>query len=907
MFTKVFHIIILIGVLLMTCAVAPILEITDGTPANTLNLLDPKAGFHLKEWPISIPSAKDGGVYESSPMQDGQMLKIRKFTSGFQSIELMARERGQNELIAYIRKLFGLLNAAVEYHTSSWATTPVYLKVRAPEETTTSYALIKNWQSDVIGNFFAQPLFSGGGMRVADKLNIMLEHDFPQDTPPGTGSCLAVDDLTSWPLVQQTLQLEPQQSEDDVMGSSGGVDYSTTWQYFYLGKVKELHANGGIRFPNATIPPGSTIVAAYITFTAYPDNSVPGINPLWPWYIINMMGHLTDISPVFSPTDTTDLWRRIIDYPTSNHVIWFFDDPWVAGQTYRTPDITRIVQELIDQDGWISGSPLTIMFKSDGGVWTADDSHRRPASWDSTTYVPPQLTIVYRSATYNFGRSSTCLDEVFIENGSRVGNISHVFYYDDSLLHSNYSANLVGTYPYNLFPDPVGVGDKLYLISDVDIEGAAPFSNAVLNILVNDNAFNAGVAYRYWDGAAWSALDVQDHTGYDISPFMVDGVNSMHWVPPLDWETTTVNGVTGWAVEIEITSLLTSPVSPPSQITRDIYTISRNAVNIDSGVLPGDVTLLTKWMLHNQSDRAGVRGDGPEAWVNRVIAGARSVSRGENFRSFINFAEDQHNPHGVHAFQDYDYTELINWPRATTGQAWLYTPSALHLDEWKTAGTISFDSNITSHYYGRFHAYMRVYQIGGSTGDLTLKLRISTLNGNSIDTQTDIPLADKGWDLVDFGLVRIPTVGELTPADVVDNVMISVQVYATVAGIYGPTMNIYDLALIPVDEWAIDAIGNNVGLDFRVGYDKKLVIDSISIPKRPRPRGMVIRASDSLTMARYNLTTSGPAVLQHHADQRVWFLFQRYDEDSGWSSEPWVAFSVRAERVARYLALIGEG
>lgn len=66
---------------------------------------------------------------------------------------------------------------------------------------------------------------------------------------------------------------------------------------------------------------------------------------------------------------------------------------WTAGNEYVTPDLTSVVQEILDRPGWASGNAMAFRLTR-----KAINVVRRPASFDSTTYPAPKLTVTYATS-----------------------------------------------------------------------------------------------------------------------------------------------------------------------------------------------------------------------------------------------------------------------------------------------------------------------------------------------------------------------------------------------------------------------------------------------------------------------------------------------------------------------------
>ena len=134
--------------------------------------------------------------------------------------------------------------------------------------------------------------------------------------------------------------------------------------------VEDRTQNGhqwvGIRFQNVRLSPGATVEAAYIEFKA--DGSDSAATSL------TIRGEAIDSADTFR-TSKGNISERPL---TSATVVWDEVTPWEAGQTYRTPDLSTIVQEIIDRNGWSPGNSVAFVVAG-SGVRTAESFESRPA------------------------------------------------------------------------------------------------------------------------------------------------------------------------------------------------------------------------------------------------------------------------------------------------------------------------------------------------------------------------------------------------------------------------------------------------------------------------------------------------------------------------------------------------
>ncbi len=126
----------------------------------------------------------------------------------------------------------------------------------------------------------------------------------------------------------------------------------------------------GLRFNNIEIPQGKAISNAYIQFTTDEITSNPAS--------LQIKGEASDNSETFI-TSNFNIATRIL---TNSQVSWNPDAWNIIGESseaQRTPDISNLVQEIVNRSGWNSGNSLTFVF-SGTGTRTAVAHDLTPAS-----------------------------------------------------------------------------------------------------------------------------------------------------------------------------------------------------------------------------------------------------------------------------------------------------------------------------------------------------------------------------------------------------------------------------------------------------------------------------------------------------------------------------------------------
>jgi type IV pilus assembly protein PilY1 len=141
----------------------------------------------------------------------------------------------------------------------------------------------------------------------------------------------------------------------------------------------------GLRYQDLNIPRGAVITNAYIRFSSDGFNS--GATNL------TFSAELIGDSITFSNTNN-DISDRI---KTTNSVLWNTDNDWpVSGNTLVSPDLSSVVQEIVDQSTWCGGNSLNIIVDGEG---ISTSSERVSPAFEDGEGLGPQLVVVYDDTT----------------------------------------------------------------------------------------------------------------------------------------------------------------------------------------------------------------------------------------------------------------------------------------------------------------------------------------------------------------------------------------------------------------------------------------------------------------------------------------------------------------------------
>lgn len=346
----------------------PVLSITDGT--NRVDFVSEGSGFHLVSWRPAKAPIKGGGMWRDSPLSEGRKLRDYRWANAVETWNFAHQGLAQDQIIARARLADQLLVKAVEYWATSWTEEPVWLEARGPEETNVRYAEVRGFRDPEDANPYAQPFFSNFVTRARTALSVVLERGQWQSRPPCGRDNLSEGDF------------EPQERADDAMTDSGaGGTIDTGHIQVTMGKDGAGDSwDGGFRFREVIIPAGARILSAYIEGVSYSTEVNDDCNLI-------IYGE-RDVNPALFTTYADFHGRE----RTIASIAWHQVSHWTAGTLYRTPDLTPIIQEIVDLAHWSSGNELVLFIQD---LNSTTNTLRRYVSWDNLDYDPSVLHVVW--------------------------------------------------------------------------------------------------------------------------------------------------------------------------------------------------------------------------------------------------------------------------------------------------------------------------------------------------------------------------------------------------------------------------------------------------------------------------------------------------------------------------------
>ncbi len=175
--------------------------------------------------------------------------------------------------------------------------------------------------------------------------------------------------------VTSTSQVSQASDDAEERSSNGNVDLGST--DLELGSDGGNAQIAGLRFRNINIPNGATILSASIQFTVDETDSGATSVTIIGEDANNALTFSTNINDISTRTQATATvaWNNIPAWNTVGQ----------AGVDQRTPDLTGIVQEIVNRGGWSSGNAMVFGMYGSG--------ERTAESYNGDASLAPVLTI----------------------------------------------------------------------------------------------------------------------------------------------------------------------------------------------------------------------------------------------------------------------------------------------------------------------------------------------------------------------------------------------------------------------------------------------------------------------------------------------------------------------------------
>ncbi|MAT97536.1 MAG: hypothetical protein CL608_10375 [Anaerolineaceae bacterium] len=198
----------------------------------------------------------------------------------------------------------------------------------------------------------------------------------PSPTPSATGTNTPIPTPSNTPGPgDATLEVRVAAVSDDAEEGTGGA-------MTLSGDLDLAQENIGMRFTALSIPAGATITNAYLVMTPEDTNTDAAS--------VTIVGEDSNDAVTFTTTSGNITGRPF----TTASVNWTLS-AWTAGQVVQSPNITGIIQEIVNRPGWSSGNDLVI-------ILTTGTGERDAVSFDIDSGAAPLLHV-----DYSFGATAT--------------------------------------------------------------------------------------------------------------------------------------------------------------------------------------------------------------------------------------------------------------------------------------------------------------------------------------------------------------------------------------------------------------------------------------------------------------------------------------------------------------------
>lgn len=197
-------------------------------------------------------------------------------------------------------------------------------------------------------------------------------------TPPPTGTV-----ATCKRTVVSRVSLGSDDAEQRV--STGGMTTSQTSNpaRLQLTKAGTNEQYVGVRFQNINVPKNAVIVSASIEFRVYATNATAAS--------LTIYGEDNDNPGTFTAT-ANDIWSRT---KTTASVAWNNLPNPAAEQALTTPDLSPIVQQIVNRTNWTQGNAMAFLIQAQGG----SSGPRNVYGFENSNGKAPFLRIVYETTT----------------------------------------------------------------------------------------------------------------------------------------------------------------------------------------------------------------------------------------------------------------------------------------------------------------------------------------------------------------------------------------------------------------------------------------------------------------------------------------------------------------------------
>jgi len=168
---------------------------------------------------------------------------------------------------------------------------------------------------------------------------------------------------------------------DDGRATMSGSSYSSTGAYNSFGDISGIAYRSFFRFQLTGIENAANIEKCFLRFRS---------NDGYVAIPVNLNIHIEDKDNTTKPTSGADLVNET-NHPLSSAVSWDNAGTWITDGQYDTPDLSSILQGVINKAGWNDGQWVTFHILDDGTAYR--DYVRGVRSFDNNPDKAPELYI----------------------------------------------------------------------------------------------------------------------------------------------------------------------------------------------------------------------------------------------------------------------------------------------------------------------------------------------------------------------------------------------------------------------------------------------------------------------------------------------------------------------------------
>lgn len=384
-------------------------------------------------------------------------------------------------------------------------------------------------------------------------------------------------------------------------------------------------------------------------------------------------------------------------------------------------------------------------------------------------------------------------------------NVATVKSYDSSVpAFGSNQVSATGVSLWSVSGSTPAAGDILYIGASV------PWHHFVIPI-ATAGSYTADVVVEAYISGAWTELTngtqftFYDPTWTQTSPdglFKAAGEWVLNVAPGANWQTVAVDGETFYWVRLRLNTVTTWTTTPVTHSTETMYTPRLPYFIIPSTAIGGDTFPRALFRLKTAYGGSTAEGMGN---LSRIIMGAKSINLA-NFQSHINLG-NAGNTGWTNSYGTDTSSATSTKAGAGVVAAVTFTSNTSLVSRVTLTGSGLFDD-----YRGAYRVYLIAEQVGGSAGDVAVKVRFLAGSSAAGSPYVDVPstsvatlAADKGFEVIECGIVQIPF-GPTVSADSL-GIDLYIEVHAErTSG--SATLNLERLVLIPIDEFYCEVDDN---------------------------------------------------------------------------------------------------